>query len=308
MNGSTGSVHWRWPGVVLLVIVLVAGALWWFTAAREGANETQPAPATQTSGKPGRARSVTGAAASAPARPDSVDAMAQPVHLSDLLTKFSDDQLRTIKAYYARYPDGMMAFATPEQLAWLRRRGFPMPEDIMRASYLTDRQLQQRAEAGDTLAAAFLAERLMQRSVDRQSYEDNALDLMHLYHRVIESKSPFSGYFYTRYKSFRAERDYPDAARRLSFDAQAIGSLWARMLGDARVPSPPKIARYLAVGECSRPGAVYAPLGRFFALMRHALRGGGSLVLSGPGVDRWPGPPNHGSQPYGQPLEGDGAG
>lgn len=161
-----------------------------------------------------------------------------PADFPSLLASYSPKQQRTLKAFYGAYDDAMMQFSTPEQLAWLARRGFPMPEDVLAAQFLSDQQLINRSENGDTIATSLLAERWIQaadRTEDRPVSE--LVDIWRLEPRVLASGSPFAGYFHARVRKFVANienADQPRVARMLSLHSRIVGYEWASLFGDIR--------------------------------------------------------------------------
>lgn len=239
-----------------LALLLAMAVLLWITLRTDaGDGPARVAPATSGAatgvGNPsgtagGAARAVTPTPAMAAKRPAASEPPAG--NFEELLARYSPAQQKVLKASYGSYDAEMMKFSTPEQLAWLKRRGFPMPEDVLAAKFLSDEQLKARADAGDAKAAAFLAERWMHRTTgNREAFVSGpaSLELALLQPEVVASGSPFGGYFYARAEAFKAPMQHPDnphMAKIAAARSRVVGLAWAGLLGDGRADGLPSRA------------------------------------------------------------------
>ncbi|HET6633350.1 MAG TPA: hypothetical protein VFG73_11685 [Rhodanobacteraceae bacterium] len=105
---------------------------------------------------------------------------------------------------------------------------------MLAAEQLSDEELESRAKAGDSKAAAFLAER----RIKQVGPADAVTDVWSLEPEVVSSGSPFGGYFHARVKKFVATMENPDdpgTVARLAAYSRIVGYQWAASLGDTRV-------------------------------------------------------------------------
>lgn len=155
------------------------------------------------------------------------------------LDQFPVEDRKRIKAFDARYRN-VYEVASPQQIAWMARNGYPMPEDLIAAQGIDDHTLQDLATAGNAKAAFLLHDRLLdrlgnrnERDLDLSNPDDEALsealdktDTLRL-----RTASAFSGYVQAA-DAFRV-RIAPGEQK-----AQLIsGLLRALQLGDGRAIS-----------------------------------------------------------------------
>jgi hypothetical protein len=161
------------------------------------------------------------------------------------LAQFPSDQQAKIAAFNKAH-FGVYRVNSREQVAWMAENGYPMPEDIMAADRLADRDLLKLANQGNDKAAFLLAERQNKELVDflaeggkRSAYFGGAEgrnrlnEQMTIDQLVEQSNSPYKGYLQASEAIsglYAGERDPQDV-----IDAHVIAGLtWAEQLGDLR--------------------------------------------------------------------------
>lgn len=137
---------------------------------------------------------------------------------------------------------GVYRVNSREQVAWMARNGYPMPEDVLAAEGMSDAALQELAEQGNDKAVFLLIERhdaelaaYLAKGGTRNDYfsgpggDQRSQVNIKLRQLLEESNSPYKGYVQAAEAIGRA-----DMAQR-DIDAQVIAGLsWAQSLGDMR--------------------------------------------------------------------------
>lgn len=123
--------------------------------------------------------------------------------------------------FYGRYDPVVMQFSTHAQLDWMIDHGYPMPEDIVAASVLTEAELLALHRQGDAKAGYFYLDRMATKGPDISNAERSQLNSIAT--NVLVNGSPFSGYAVARYERSKGD---PHAA--------LAGYAWAGWLGDRR--------------------------------------------------------------------------
>jgi hypothetical protein len=162
------------------------------------------------------------------------------------LAQFPPDQQTQISAFNKSH-FGVYRVNSREQVAWMAANGYPMPEDIVTADRLADRDLLKLANQGNDKAAFLLAERqnkelvaFLAKGGNKSAYyggmagpntiEEQTMTIDRL---VKQSNSPYKGYIQASKAIsglYAGERD-PQAVT----DAYVIaGLIWASQLGDLR--------------------------------------------------------------------------
>lgn len=127
--------------------------------------------------------------------------------------------------FYGKYDPVVMQFGSHEQLAWMINNGYPMPEDVVAASLLTDSELLDLHRSGDVKAGIFYLDRRAYPSVNASNKisKPERSQLNSIANDVLVSGSPFAGYAYARYEESKGN----------SHSALA-GYAWSGWLGDRR--------------------------------------------------------------------------
>ncbi len=155
-------------------------------------------------------------------------------NFSDWLMLFPPNDRALIKSFADRYP-GAYKISSPKEIAWMARRGYPLPEDLIAAHAMSDADLRGLADQGNEKAGFLLYDRILSRvkgpldKIDNSTPEGARADEAMAKEVVLlsKSKSPFKGYVEAA------------NALRLSDDAQArvgliSGLIRAASLGDSR--------------------------------------------------------------------------
>jgi len=141
-----------------------------------------------------------------------------PESTAELLAGLDYEDRKRTESFYANFGDAL-EFENTKEFQWMRRHGYPLPEEIAAATRLTDSELQRRFESGDFKSGVFLLERMAVRANGSHSTDASLLA-----DRLLDSGNPFSGYAYFRY--FREIKGgWSDAL---------AGLLWAYQQGDYR--------------------------------------------------------------------------
>lgn len=155
----------------------------------------------------------------------------------ELINRLSPSERAVVEAYYDKYPV-VLDFTRNEQLAWMVRNGYPMPEHILAASRLTAQELKTLYESGNVQAGFLYLDREIEaalQSPEEQEYlpPHDRVHLQKIANSILLSGSPFSGYAYANYQH-SVKRD-PSAA--------LAGYAWAAEQGDIRAT---KLMAYLS--------------------------------------------------------------
>ncbi len=159
------------------------------------------------------------------------------------LAQFPSDQQARISAFNKAH-FGVYRVNSREQVAWMAANGYPMPEDIVAAERLTDRDLLKLANQGNDKAAFLLAERQNKNLVDfvaeggdSWSYYDGMEgrsrinEGMTIDRLVKQSNSPYKGYL----QASEANSGLYARQGQNVVDVRVIsGLVWAEQLGDTR--------------------------------------------------------------------------
>ena len=144
---------------------------------------------------------------------------ASPISSQELLGRLGERDREIVDFFYANFGGSAFAFNNAAELQWMTRQGFPMPEDIIKASRLTDTELERRLDEGDSKAGYFLLDRYATRTNGMDSPKGRSLA-----ERVLVSGGAFSGYAYFNY--YRNVRN--------CWSKALAGLLWANFQGDWR--------------------------------------------------------------------------
>jgi hypothetical protein len=77
---------------------------------------------------------------------------------NEWVAQFPPDAQKAITAFNARH-FGVFSINSPQQVAWMAQMGYPMPEDIVAAKFLSDQDLRTLASQGNDKAGFLLHER-----------------------------------------------------------------------------------------------------------------------------------------------------
>lgn len=267
--------NWRNHGgwLLLILIVAIAAAYFWPSSGPEtlavrpadqmaannaGVKHAQSTPLAPTN-IPHSTISADGTAA-VPARFQvaNVSRVRTAPSFEEWIAQFPPDQRTRIVAFNKAHL-GVYRVNSREQVAWMAENGYPMPEDIVAADRLADRDLLQLANQGNDKAAFLLAERqndelvaFLAKGGTRSAYFDgaegrNKLDEKTTIDRLVrQSNSPYKGYVQV---SEAISGLYAGEGQDVA-DAHVIaGLIWAEQLGDTRAGN--FVADY-AVGDPQR--------------------------------------------------------
>lgn len=155
-----------------------------------------------------------------------------------LLQRYPAAQQTKIKAWYASYAADSMSFRSNAQWQWMRQHDYPTPDDVLRASAMSQAQLRDLAAHDDTKANFFYLARLVddytQANVasTARSQNDTRLqaEMSASMNRALASGSAFTGYMYGAYYAALHGAKSAEIGR-------ACGLMWAWSSGDGRVMS-----------------------------------------------------------------------
>ncbi len=160
------------------------------------------------------------------------------------LAQFPPDQQARISAFNKAH-FGVYRVNSREQVAWMAANGYPMPEDIIAADGLADRDLLKLADQGNDKAAFLLAERqnkelvaFLAKGGNKSAYYGGMAGPNRVYEQttaidrlVKQSNSPYKGYIQA---SKAISGLYAGEGQDVT-DAHVIaGLIWAEQLGDLR--------------------------------------------------------------------------
>lgn len=154
-----------------------------------------------------------------------------------LLHRLPAAQQASVREWYERMGAPSMQGATAAQVAWMRARGYPMPDDIARAAAMSDAELRATANHGNTTARVLLVARQMQSFAARMEstggytrWETSALpDVILQMRELLGSGSPFAGYLYAAKARIMHPRNEEGVA-----SSEVAGLVWASKFGDTR--------------------------------------------------------------------------
>ena len=159
------------------------------------------------------------------------------------LAQFPLDQQAKISAFNEAH-FGVYRVNSREQVAWMAANGYPMPEDLVAAERLSDRDLLKLANQGNDKAAFLLAERqnkdlvaFLAEGGNRSTYYDGMEgrsrigEQMTIDRLVKQSNSPYKGYLQA---SEGASGLHADEGQEVTDVYVIAGLIWAEQLGDSR--------------------------------------------------------------------------
>lgn len=163
----------------------------------------------------------------------------------DWVAQFPPDEQKKITAFNERY-FGVFSVNSPQQVAWMAEMGYPMPEDIIAAAYLSDQDLRAMASHGNDKAGFLLHERevdtlqakyaeLAAKGQTRDQFWRNDPAAAQFnqddsrFNQLLEnSTSPFKGFVQARDAVLDEDPEYTSAT-------VISGLMWAQNYGDFRV-------------------------------------------------------------------------
>lgn len=189
-------------------------------------------------------------------------------HFEELLQHYPLAQQRTIKAWYASHAADSMSFHTDAQWKWMQQRDYPTPDDVLRASTMTEVQLRILAMQGDTKANFFYLARLIDdyAQTDRsrplldQSKDRLRVEMSASMSRALASGSAFAGYMFGGYYAALHGKATADIGN-------AAGLAWVDSFGDSR---PVFTNRQMALGFPGVSGVSVAEV--YFDMFASAAR------------------------------------
>lgn len=202
----------------------------------------------------------------------------------ELLRRYPAAQQRQIKVWYERYAPESMAFLSSAQWRWMQQHGYPTPDNVLRASAMTDVQLRELATHGDTTANFFYLGRLLddytqaKETLGAPSPHEARLraELSASMQRALASGSAFSGYMYGPYYAALHGEKAAGVGR-------AAGLTWADSFGDGRAVSKYPMAAGFPGVSSARVAEVYfemfAAAARINPYFLNARRGHGELLI-----------------------------
>jgi hypothetical protein len=142
-----------------------------------------------------------------------------------LVAGYNDEERLAIESFTGLLSDSAYSFSSAEELEWMARRGFPMPDDIVAAAALADNDLKGLALAGNTKAAFFYLQRAYLAGRSEALAGSGPEEKWRIKATAMSGESPFLGYL----EALRLAAEYPESP---SAAAGALG--WAAMKGDTR--------------------------------------------------------------------------
>ena len=161
------------------------------------------------------------------------------------VAQFPGDEKEQIVAFNDRH-FGVYRVNSPQQVAWMAQMGYPMPEDIVAAKFLSDQDLREMAARGNDKAGFMLHERevdflktkyaeLATQGQTRSDFWRNDPNAMQYnkddlqYHQLmLTSVSPFKGFVQAQDAVLDEDTEYAPATI-------ISGLMWAQSFGDFRV-------------------------------------------------------------------------
>ncbi|HMM58120.1 MAG TPA: hypothetical protein PKD77_11120 [Rudaea sp.] len=287
---------------VLIVLVLLAFAAgWYFWQSPAGTKpmpkpmaqeEPRPLTAPSTQQKPPRANAASSPATMAgdgtvavPARYQfpGVERVRTAKNFKEWLAQFPPAQQSLITDFDKTHFSVYDTITSPEQVAWMAQHGYPMPEDILAATRMSDDDLKRLSDHGNDKAGFLLYERMAQRIRSRvddyvasggnkeQLLREDfsfALDAMKtatfLQSLYKDSESAYKGYAIAYDASF--ESDPLDRSSRI-----IAGLMWASKYGDSRASSD-ALSKYIQGNpELKREAAAASEMSHFMTLDQERL-------------------------------------
>lgn len=202
-----------------------------------------PQPPQQTSAAAPSARPTTAGAtrdALNPASPFAVAPTGAAAAMSDannfnaLIAKYPPAQQAQVKTWYQTHAVGATTFTSNAQWQWMRRHNYPTPDDILRASLMSDQQLRDLALRGDAKANFLYLARLADETTrigglaalpGRQQHRLKA-ELSASMDQALASGSAFAGYMFGDYYAALNGAEFAGTGR-------ATGLIWADGFGDS---------------------------------------------------------------------------
>lgn len=170
--------------------------------------------------------------ATAPASTAAVVAGAD--NYQDLLQRYPEAKKARIKAWFDEHAAGSMAFRSNAQWQWMQQHDYPTPDDVLRASTMSETQLRELAAQGDTKANFFYLTRLLEdyaqagaapvaSSRDKPRLQTEMTASMD---RALASGSAFAGYLFEGYYAALHGEQAGGIGK-------AAGLIWADSFGDS---------------------------------------------------------------------------
>lgn len=253
-----GKRHQEWTWWIVALCALVATTYFWRSLGQTGHIDKYIDKASTASGDtahikhppkapPGKLQSTI-----SPDGLAAVPAQLQIAHVSrvrtarsyqEWLVQFPPDERAKIEAFNKTH-FGIYRVNSREQVAWMAANAYPMPEDIVAAEQLSDRELLKLAKQGNDKATFLLKQRQDQYLADflakggekKDFYGgaegSNRIDQEMAIDRLIKlSNSPYKGYLQAQ----EAISGINPHQTQSDIDVQVIaGLLWAENLGDFR--------------------------------------------------------------------------
>ncbi|MBS0589531.1 MAG: hypothetical protein JSR65_02705 [Proteobacteria bacterium] len=185
-----------------------------------------------------------------------VDRVRTAKNFKQWLAQFAPDQQAVITDFDKTHFSVYDTVTSPEQVAWMAQRGYPMPEDILAVKGMSDDDLRRLFDQGNDKAGFLLYERMSERvraritayeaggeKVDQLFKEDPAFSVEAAKTRMFmqslsdKSESAYKGYAVAYDASF----DSDPLARSTHIIA---GLMWASMYGDSRAKTD-ALGRYV---------------------------------------------------------------
>lgn len=152
----------------------------------------------------------------------------------DLLKRYPQTKQAQIKTWYAKHAAGSMTFTSNAQWQWMRQHDYPTPDDVLRASMMSEAQLRDLAAQGDTKANFFYLARLLDgyaqankvSAAPSQNKTRLRAELSTSMYRALASGSAFAGYMFGDYYAALHSKNVAGVG-------VAAGLVWADSLGDS---------------------------------------------------------------------------
>lgn len=177
--------------------------------------------------------------------------------LDDWLALYPEQQAASIRAFSRKYA-GVYQVRSPEQIQWMQRHGYVLPDDLVAAAGMSDEALRQLSDQGNDKATMLLYDRLVDEYITQRdafiaaggAREDlntgaghsRVLDIMALDVQMLKNNSPFRFFLKTR------DQEMSQTVDAVAYQNQKLGALEAAgILGDSRID--------VLIDQCRAEGA-----------------------------------------------------
>ncbi len=154
-----------------------------------------------------------------------------------LLARYPQDQRKRINAWFHKHASDSMTFTSNAQWQWMQQHDYPTPDDVLKASRMSEAQLRKLAATGDTKANFFYLARMLDNlaqagglaALPGRKRAQVRAELTASMDLALASGSAFAGYLFGDYYAALHGSD----ARGVG---TAAGLTWVSSMGDSNGP------------------------------------------------------------------------